>query len=71
MKMKNKVSVTGESRTGRNIGFRDERTHEKITRMQFVREIEHGNYPDYHVRVISGFKTLASDPDKSRKNNLG
>ena len=29
------------------------------------------SYPDYHVRVINGSKTPASDPDKSRKNNLG
>ncbi|MDE0246372.1 MAG: hypothetical protein OXO56_00370, partial [Gammaproteobacteria bacterium] len=42
-----------------------------MTRAQFVREIEQGNYPNYHVREIDGVKTPVSNPDGSSRNNLG
>ena len=42
-----------------------------MSRAVFVREIEHDNYPDYHVRVINGVKTPCSNPDGNPKNNLG
>lgn len=66
-----RVTVTRESDTGRNERFRDNRTGDEMTRTQFVRKIEQGKYPDYHVRDIDGVKTPASNPDKSENNNLG
>ena len=41
-----------------------------MTRNQFVKEIEKGNYPDYHVREINKVKTPVSNPDKSKNTNL-
>ena len=42
-----------------------------MTRSQFVKEIEKGNYENYHIRVINDIKTPVSNPDKSENNNLG
>lgn len=68
---KAKVSVTAENNSGRNIRFQNNRTGESMSRAAFVRQIEAGNYSDYHVRVINGIKTPVSNPDRSSKNNLG
>jgi hypothetical protein len=65
------VRVTSESESGRNTNFADIKTGENMTRSQFVREIEKGGYPDYHIRKIDGIKTPCSNPDKSENNNLG
>lgn len=69
--MKKSVIVTRETSTGRNTNFLDKQTNHRMTRAQFVRQIENGRYDDYHVRVIDGIKTPASNPDRSSKNNLG
>ena len=42
-----------------------------MTRPQFVKEIEKGNYPDYHVRKVEGLKTPVSNPNRSEGDNLG
>lgn len=42
-----------------------------MTRSQFVREINKGNYENYHVRNINGLPTPVSNPDSKRNNNLG
>lgn len=63
------VKVTQESDTGRNTKFSD--GSKKMTRAGFVREIEHGNYDNYHVRNINGIKTPVSNPDGNTNNNLG
>lgn len=42
-----------------------------MTRAKFVKEIIHGNYNDFHVRLINGVKTSCSNPDGNSKNNLG
>ena len=42
-----------------------------MSRSQFVRQIENGNYDNYHVRNINGVKTPVSNPDNSTNNNLG
>ena len=68
---KPRVSVTGETDSGRNQRFTDNRTGAEMTRAQFVRQIEAGQYPDYHVRLVNGVKTPASNPDTSSDNNLG
>jgi hypothetical protein len=41
-----------------------------MTRAEFVKKIEQGLYPNYHVRKIDGVKTPASNPDNSEANNL-
>ena len=65
------ITVTRESQTGRNLGFEDSSTGESMTRAQFVKAIERGNYPEYHVREINGVKTPVSNPDDNSRNNLG
>lgn len=66
-----RVSVKSESDSGRNLRFHDNRTGADMTRAGFVRQIEQGNYDNYHVRVINGVKTPVSNPDGSEGNNLG
>ncbi len=66
-----RVTVTRESTTGRNEGFHDNRTGRNMTRPNFVKAIESGDYSNYHVREINGIKTPVSNPDKSVNNNLG
>ncbi len=69
--MPKRVTVTVETETGRNERFHDNFTGADMTRNQFVREIERGNYENYHVREINGEKTPVSNPDQSENNNLG
>ena len=69
--MAQRVSVTRESSTGRNTNFHDNYTGANMTRAQFVRQINNGNYENYHVRNINGIDTPVSNPDSSSKNNLG
>lgn len=69
--MGKRISVTSETKTGRNNTFRDNVTGATMTRAQFVRQIENNVYDNYHVRVINGIKTPVSNPDKSSNNNLG
>lgn len=66
-----RVSVTSESTSGRNQTFHDNYNGVDMTRNQFVRQIEQGNYPNYHVRDINGVKTPVSNPDPKVDNNLG
>ena len=65
-----RIKVTQESDSGRNQRFHDNRSGADMTRAQFVREIEHGSYQNYHVRNINGVKTPVSNPDDSEGNNL-
>lgn len=64
------VVVTNESESGRNQKFHDNKSGKDMTRAGFVKEIEKGNYDDYHVRVINGIKTPVSNPDGKEGNNL-
>lgn len=68
--MKKRISVLSENETGRNESFWDNVNKIKMTRNQFVREIEKGNYDKYHIRIINNIKTPVSNPDKSKNNNL-
>jgi len=68
--MRKRISVVNESETGRNTRFLDNSTGMQMTRTQFVRKIESGAYPHYHVRTINGVKTPVSNPDSSENNNL-
>lgn len=65
-----RISVTSEDATGRNQSFHDNVTGKDFRRAEFVRKIEAGEYPHYHVRKINGVKTPASNPDSSTNNNL-
>jgi len=67
--MAGRVKVTQESE-GRNQRFRDTRTGQDMTRAQFVKQIENGQYPNYHVREINEVKTPVSNPDETTNNNL-
>lgn len=68
--MPKRVTVTQEAPTGRNERFHDNFTGQNMTRNQFVREINRGNYENYHVREINGVPTPVSNPDNSQNNNL-
>jgi hypothetical protein len=65
-----RVKVTAETESGRNQKFQDTRTGEPMTRPEFVRKIEGGEYTNYHIREINGIKTPVSNPDQSEGNNL-
>jgi hypothetical protein len=68
--MPKRITVTQESESGRNERFRDNYTGRDMTRNQFVREINNGNYDNYHVRIINDVPTPVSNPDNSERNNL-
>lgn len=65
-----RIKVTDESDSGRNQKFHDNRTGDDMTRAQFVKKIEGGNYDNYHVRTINDVKTPVSNPDGKESNNL-
>ena len=67
---KKRIAVTQESDSGRNEHFHDNYTRADMTRAEFVRKIEQGSYPNYHVRKINGVKTPVSNPDEKEGNNL-
>ena len=69
--MYKRLSVTREKNSGRNVRFKDNVNGKEMTRSQFVKEIEKGNYDNYHIRTINDIKTPVSNPDKSENNNLG
>lgn len=69
--MPKRISVTSESGTGRNQRFHDNYTGADMSRAQFVSAIRQGNYDNYHVRMVNGIATPASNPDRSVNNNLG
>lgn len=69
--MARRVRVTQETNSGRNQRFFDPDRCAYMSRADFVRAIEHGRYPDYHVRVLGGIKTPVSNPDKTESDNLG
>jgi len=66
-----RVTPIGETDTGRNTRFRDNQTGREMSRAEFVRQIDAGNYSRYHVRNVNGVRTPASNPDRSEDNNLG
>lgn len=69
--MKKRITVLQENQKGRNEKFKDNITKKIMTRTQFVKEIENGNYKEYHIRKINNIKTPVSNPDKNENNNLG
>lgn len=71
MPKRKQIDVTKESPTGRNEQFVDTSSGLTMTRAQFVRRIEQGLCPGFHVRDINGIKTPVSNPDEKKGNNLG
>ena len=69
--MAGRVKVIKEADTGRNELFQDTRTHQIMTRTQFIKKIEGDQYPNYHIRKINRIKTPVSNPDDTERNNLG
>ncbi|MBA4406575.1 hypothetical protein C0389_04815 [bacterium] len=68
--MPKRITVTQESDSGRNQQFQDNLKNKTMSRPEFVKEIEKGNYPNFHIRVINKVKTPVSNPDNSTNNNL-
>jgi hypothetical protein len=68
---KKMIKVTKESRSGRNERFRDPSKRGDMSRAEFVKGIEQGKYPGYHIRKVRGIKTPVSNPDGRTGNNLG
>lgn len=65
-----RISTISEDENGRNRKFRDNYNGKEMYRSEFVREIERGKYPNYHIRKINGVDTPVSNPDNSQNNNL-
>lgn len=68
--MAKSVHVTVEDDSGRNQRFHDDKSGKNMSRAEFVKQIEEGRFPDYHVRKINGLNTPVSNPDRSEGNNL-
>lgn len=68
--MAKSVRVTVEDNSGRNQGFHDDKSGKNMSRAEFVKRIEEGRFPDYHVRKINELNTPVSNPDRSEGNNL-
>ena len=68
-----RLSVISESPTGFNTRFHDNYLGVDMTQRQAIRNVENGLYPKYHVRTQheTGKKFIASNPDRSSRNNLG
>ena len=56
--------------SGHHQKFHDNNSGKNMTRAEFVKEIEGGNFNDYHIRKVNGLKTPVSNPDRSEGNNL-
>ena len=66
-----KIRVTSETSTGLNKTFHvPGQGH--TSRSALVRQVEAGKHPGYHTRTTpGGTKFVASNPDGSKRNNLG
>jgi predicted membrane GTPase involved in stress response len=65
-----KITVTGESDTGRNVRFQVPGRGE-MPRQTLVQQIRAGEHEGYHVRVINGLATPVSNPNGRNSDNLG
>jgi hypothetical protein len=45
--------------------WKRESVDKEMSRGEFVRQIQQGDYPNYHVRIINGVPTPVSNPDGS------
>ena len=68
---KGNIKVTCESKSGRNKKFKDQTTGCTMTRAELNKAINNSTYSGYHVRNVNGKETPVSNPDSSKRNNLG
>jgi hypothetical protein len=68
--MAKKITVAGEKPSGLNSHF-NVPGQGVVTRGQLVRQVERGLHPGYHLRELNGVRIIASNPDRSKSNNLG
>tara|TARA_R110002072_G_scaffold77950_1_gene181206 strand:+ start:213 stop:425 length:213 start_codon:yes stop_codon:yes gene_type:complete len=65
------IKVTNEKPSGLNIGF-NVPGQGQVSRTKLIPQVEAGKIEGYHTRVHpNGTKFIASNPDGSKKNNLG
>ena len=64
--MSGKAIVLQESSQGENTRFRDIQTRVMMTCGEFVRAVEKGEYPDYHIEFIDGIKRPVLNGDSFR-----
>ncbi|MFN3664240.1 DUF3892 domain-containing protein [Yoonia sp.] len=66
-----KITVTRETKTGLNVGF-NVPGQGSTPRSKLIPQVEAGKHVGYHTRTHpNGTKFVASNPDGSKKNNLG
>lgn len=72
---KQKLIVTKETKTGRNIEFQDTRNNQIMTIEELISRLENGKSSyneDYCVKHDkNGKKYISSKPDRNKNNNLG
>ena len=68
---KGNIKVACESKSGRNKKFKDQTTGRTMTRAELNKAINNSTYSGYHVRNVNGKETPVSNPDSSKRNNLG
>ena len=66
--MKPKIKASRENKTGRNTHFLVNGV--EITRSQTVKFIKSNPNSGYHIRVVNGVETPASNPDNNTCNNI-
>ncbi|WP_299736286.1 DUF3892 domain-containing protein [uncultured Roseobacter sp.] len=66
-----KIEVTKESSTGLNTRFKVRGKSAEVPRTKLVNEVKQGKHPEYHVRSNGRVEYVASNPDGSKRNNLG
>lgn len=67
---KKNITVTRERSSGLNTRFNVPGRGE-VPRGQLAEQIERGEHTGYHVRRHGGRRIPVSNPDGSRRNNLG
>ena len=68
---KREVVVIAKDNKGRNKTFKDLRTNEEMSRSKVNTQINKDIYKTLHTRKINNVVYPVSNPDNSKKNNLG
>ena len=68
--VRKKITVARERSSGLNTHF-NVPGHGVLPRGRLADQIERGEHPDYHIRIIGGRRIPVSNPDGSDRNNLG
>ena len=70
-KRKKNIVVISQTKSGKNIKFKNTNTRKTMSLTAFKKRIKSGYYPDYHIRKTKRGEIPASNPDSSKTNNLG